>query len=391
MKAVDAANNTAQATTTWSVDATPPVLNLPTAAVIVEADGPNGAGVTYVATASDNGAPLFPSTLVCSPASGARFPLGTTTVDCHATDPSGNAAHGSFLVVVRDTTPPAINAPNASFTATSPQGIHKTDPDLASYLSHVSATDLVSTPTLTNDAPDVLPIGATTVTFTAKDAAGNSATKHATITVLPVGKPAPPPDLTPPADPSGIVAKAGDRKVDLSWKSAADVAYVTITQSAAGDATAAHQVYQGRATTFTAKGLTNGTTYRFLLVAWDRAGNRSKGAVASATPKVELLSSPKQNQRVTAAPLLRWVPAKNASYYNVQLWRGKLKVLSVWPSTTHFQLAASWTYEHKKQKLLPGTYRWYVWPGLGARAAVRYGALLGSRTFVVVKKKAPPL
>ena len=127
-----------------------------------------------------------------------------------------------------------------------------------------------------------------------------------------------------------------------------------------------------------------------MLVAWDRAGNRSKGAVASATPKAELLTSPKQNQRVTAPPLLRWVPTRDASYYNVQLWRGKQKVLSTWPATARFQLAPSWVYEHKKQKLLPGTYTWYVWPGLGARADAHYGKMLGSRAFTVVKK-APPL
>ena len=119
----------------------------------------------------------------------------------------------------------------------------------------MSATDLVSTPTLTNDAADVLPIGTTTVTFTAKDAAGNSSTKRVTITVLPVGKPAPPPDVTPPADPTGIVAKAGDRRVDLSWKTASDVAYVTVTRSIVGDPTPGREVYHGRATTFAATGL----------------------------------------------------------------------------------------------------------------------------------------
>ena len=391
VRAVDAANNTsAPASTTWSVDATPPVLSMPTSAVVVEADSPGGGNAIYTVTASDNGTALLPSTVSCSPRSGAKFPLGDTNVECHAADPYGNSVNGVFKVTVRDTTPPAINAPNASFTATGPQGIRRADADLASYLSRVSATDLVSTPTLTNDVPDVLPIGSTIVTFTATDAAGNKATKRATITVLPVGKAAPPPDLTPPSNPTGIAAKAGDRRVDLSWKTASDVAYVTVTQSVVGDPSPGREVYRGKKTTFTSKSLANGKTYRFVLVAWDRAGNRSKGAVASATPKVELLSSPQQNQRVTTPPLLRWVPSRDTSYYNVQLWRGKQKVLSIWPATTSLQLRTSWTYEHKKQKLLPGTYTWYVWPGIGARGAARYGPLLGSRTFVVVKK-APPL
>lgn len=109
-----------------------------------------------------------------------------------------------------------------------------------------------------------------------------------------------------------------------------------------------------------------------------------------ATPEAELLTAPKQNQHVTLPPLLRWAPVTGASYFNVQLWRGPQKVLSVWPSIAHYHLVAVWTYEGRKHRLLPGTYTWYVWPGIGSRRAARYGALLGSRSFIVVKK-APPL
>jgi hypothetical protein len=288
---------------------------------------------------------------------------------------------------VRDTTAPSINAPNASFTATSAAGIHRSDPDLASYLSRVSASDLVSTPTVTNDVPELLPVGASNVTFTARDAAGNTVTKRVTLTILPVGRTAPAPDLTPPANPAHFVAEAGDRRVDLSWRPTADTAYVTVTRFVVGDAAPGKQVYKGSAKASAVKGLRNGTTYRFVLVAFDDAGNRSKGAVARATPKAELLVSPKAGQRVTQPPLLRWRPATGATYYNVQLWRGKTKVLSIWPSTAHLRLTAGWTYDGKKQKLLPGTYTWYVWPGLGSRAAAGYGPLLGSRTFVVVARK----
>ena len=37
-----------------------------------------------------------------------------------------------------------------------------------------------------------------------------------------------------------------------------------------------------------------------------------------------------------------------------------------------------------KYTLAPGLYIWYVWPGFGARSAVNYGDLLGSRTFQIV-------
>jgi hypothetical protein len=39
-------------------------------------------------------------TVTCTPPSGSFFPVGTTTVNCQATDASGNIATGSFLVHV---------------------------------------------------------------------------------------------------------------------------------------------------------------------------------------------------------------------------------------------------------------------------------------------------
>jgi hypothetical protein len=44
-------------------------------------------------------------------------------------------------------------------------------------------------------------------------------------------------------------------------------------------------------------------------------------------------------------------------------------------------------YERAKRTLAPGTYVWYVWPGLGNRAEARYGPPLGKSTFIVVKAK----
>jgi len=42
----------------------------------------------------------------CTPASGFAFPMGTTTVNCSATDAHGNKAVGSFTVTVTVTNPP---------------------------------------------------------------------------------------------------------------------------------------------------------------------------------------------------------------------------------------------------------------------------------------------
>jgi hypothetical protein len=79
-------------------DTTPPVVTVP-AHMTVDATGLAGAKVTYAASAKDNSDPS--PTVVCSPASGSTFAIGTTTVTCTATDASGNHAAASFTVHVR--------------------------------------------------------------------------------------------------------------------------------------------------------------------------------------------------------------------------------------------------------------------------------------------------
>jgi hypothetical protein len=83
-------------------DTTPPQLTL-SANITAAATSSSGAMVNYAATATDlvDGA-LLPS---CSPASGATFPIGTTTVNCTATDAQGNSSSGSFMVTVNLGTP----------------------------------------------------------------------------------------------------------------------------------------------------------------------------------------------------------------------------------------------------------------------------------------------
>ena len=74
-----------------------------------------------------------------------------------------------------------------------------------------------------------------------------------------------------------------------------------------------------------------------------------------------------------------------ATYYNVQLYRNGKKILTAWPTTTSFRIERSWRFDGRVQRLTPGRYRWYVWPGLGARSANRYGKLIGSRSFIVAR------
>jgi probable HAF family extracellular repeat protein len=79
------------------IDTAPPVITLP-ADLTVEAAGPEGALVFYVATAADD-VDRNP-TLDCVPPSGSTFPVGTTAVACVATDNTGKSASASFNVTV---------------------------------------------------------------------------------------------------------------------------------------------------------------------------------------------------------------------------------------------------------------------------------------------------
>ncbi len=138
------------------------------------------------------------------------------------------------------------------------------------------------------------------------------------------------------------------------------------------------------------------TSHTFAVRAIDAAGNVDPSFAThrwtiAATPRKAKASSalfaPSAGARLTAPPLLRWRRAAGASYYNVQLYRGRVKVLSAWPIRAQLRLRARWTYLGRQQRLAPGTYRWLVWPRVGRGAKGRYGALLGQSTFIVTARR----
>jgi HYR domain len=165
-------------------DTTPPSLVLP-GDITAEATGPDGAAVTYTATATDLVDGSVP--VNCSPASGSTFILDQATpVNCSATDAHHNTATGSFTVTVQDTTPPSLVLPGDITVQAGPNG------EAVSYTA--TATDLVDgsvTPSCTPPSGSTFPVGTTTVTCTATDAHGNTATGSFTITVQDATQPVP--------------------------------------------------------------------------------------------------------------------------------------------------------------------------------------------------------
>ena len=113
------------------------------------------------------------------------FPLGETIVTFSATDAAGNVGTDSATVTVTDQTAPVLTAPaDGIVPATDANGTAATDAAVVAWVESAVATDNVdSSVTITNDAPAILPLGPTVVTFSVTDAAGNTSTATATATV----------------------------------------------------------------------------------------------------------------------------------------------------------------------------------------------------------------
>lgn len=172
---ITASNGVApDATQSFTLSVVPPEVIAPDDITVSNDLDKAGAVVTYPApTAIGN-----VGTITCTPASGIFFDLGETTVTCSAT----SGLSDTFKITVLDTQLPVIIAPaNISVYNTTGQA-----GAIVTYL----------TPVATDNAPGVtagcLPVsgtffglGTTTVTCTATDGAGNTATAKFTVTVIP--------------------------------------------------------------------------------------------------------------------------------------------------------------------------------------------------------------
>jgi len=121
--------------------------------------------------------------------------LGVTTVVWTVKDKEGNViVSGEQKVTVVDTTPPELMVPMDTTVET-------TEEKVSVVLGEASAYDLVDgVVDVTNDAPDLYPVGTTIVTFTAVDSQGNKVSKTVKVTVIKVEKPTEPP-VEPPVNP----------------------------------------------------------------------------------------------------------------------------------------------------------------------------------------------
>ncbi|MHB9161414.1 MAG: HYR domain-containing protein, partial [Nitrosotalea sp.] len=214
--ATDVSGNKANATQTVNVVHTiPPKLTVP-------------ANITFEATSlKDNSVPIGNATatdiqqVTITNNASKTFPLGKTAILWIAKDASGNTSNGTQTVDVVHTIPPRLTVPaGITFEATS----------IGNNTISLGAPTVVDIDqvTVTNDAPKQFPIGLTTITWTAKDASGN--TSNATQTVLVQNTT--PPQLTVPANITFEATSLKDNSVPIGNATATDIQQVTITNNA---------------------------------------------------------------------------------------------------------------------------------------------------------------
>jgi hypothetical protein len=287
-----------------------------------------------------------------------------TQVSCSITDGAGQSSAKTPPIKIDQTPPGGIAAAPARSADVNGWYNHPVD----IVWSGTDATSgIASCTAMTYAGPDSADSQAM---GSCRDRAGNSASSGFTLNY----------DASAPAL-STLGATPGNRRVVLTWAPSFDTVLAEVVRSPGLLGAASSTVYSGPAQKFTDPRVSNGRTYRYVVTTHDPAGNVASAGVR-ATPSG---LTPPDGKRLTRPPTLRWPKAANARYYNVQLWRNHRKVLSVWPRAAHVKLHRTWTYRGHRRRFTRGPYRWYVWPGEGARSAERYGGLIGRSTFTVVR------
>ncbi len=123
------------------------------------------------------------------------FPFGTTIVTWNATDNVGNSITSDQTVTIIDTTAPQIKAPDDILLEATTVDANTVD------LGLPWVYDIIAVESFANDAPETFLIGMTTVTWTASDTSGNTASATQKVTIS---------DTTPPSivAPSDITVEA---------------------------------------------------------------------------------------------------------------------------------------------------------------------------------------
>jgi HYR domain len=380
--ATDSAGN--DGTSTFEIhvgDATPPVL-APHPDVLADQTEADGAVVEFSYAAGsviEEGDPN--PTVTCTPESGSLFPFGTTSVTCTATDKSGNVSQpDQFDVLVQQgelPPKPDVESSVPSITnRTSVEFTFSADPDstLDCRLEGPGQSGgFEPCESSTEQSYSNLADGNYLFTLRVTSAIGTVNERNRAWRV----------DTAPPARVGAFHTRSGNGRVKLFWTKPVDLGYDHVLirrKRASGSSWKKIGIRRDRSSMIDWSP-SNDVLYVYAIRSVDKAGNASATSTARARPSKIL--SPQFDAVVGSRPLVDWVASLHASYYNMQLWRNGKKVLSVWPARSAYRLRSSWTFNGKHYTLSSDTYRVYVWPGFGSKAAAVYGTLTGWSQFKV--------
>ncbi|MEM9479358.1 MAG: HYR domain-containing protein [Verrucomicrobiota bacterium] len=179
--ATDASGNSASCDQMITVqDTMPPVVTCPADIVVDNDPGQCGAVVSFMASATDTCDPAPMTSAV--PASGTFFPVGTTQVTVTATDANGNQSQCTFDVTVNDNEDPVVTCPSDITTNIDPGqfgAVVTFSP--AGAMDNCPGVNISQTGGLTSGS--FFPVGTSSVTYTATDAAGNQSSCSFDVTV----------------------------------------------------------------------------------------------------------------------------------------------------------------------------------------------------------------
>lgn len=354
----DLAGNTATKTATLKYDTTAPTVTDATPDRGPDHDGWYNAPVKFTFHGTD----ALSGIASCSSETSPDSDNGSAEVTGDCVDNAGNSTEKT-VTYKYDSTPPVISSADAD-RAPDHNGWY-THPVTFSFHAYDVTSGSATCGSVTYSGPDD---GSAQVVGHCSDAAGNTAFKGVGFKY----------DSTPPAK-SKLYAVPANKAIDLSWTPVDGADKYVITRTSSVGAAAATPVYSGSATHFVDAGLANGKKYSYVVTVLDAAGNSSTAGIAAVPDGSSL--RPFIDTELTELPMLSWGKVKGARYYNLQVFKGKTKVMSIWPKTPKAQVPASWKYKGHKQTLSPGLYRWYVWPGYGSMKHRKYGKLVGSSTF----------
>jgi hypothetical protein len=376
----DIAGNGANGHTTIKYDATPPKIDSPTTARPADNKGWWNHPVSIVFTGSDATSGIASCDTIAY--SGPDGPAAHVTGTC--VNGAGNSASADTQIKY-DATPPTV-------TSVTPER----PPDHDGWWNHpVKVAFAGSDATSGLDFCDTIVYSGAAepsadVTGNCQDSAGNIATGRLGMKY----------DGDPPAL-SALPPEVGSNEVVLHWTTSPDTVLTEVTRSPGIGGAPASTVYSGNGETFSDPGVKNGVTYTYSIRASDAAANLASTTV-TVTPRADPVPQPDAarnptpdtapaptaaptrtagTKRPEQPPRLKWRRVKGASYYNVQLYRGTKKILSLWPTSTQVQLGLRWRFQGQLMRLTPARYDWYVWPGFGKRARHRYGRLIAHRHF----------